>query len=408
LNRKQTYYFIFLLILSATTTLSQTVNVRIFSKKDIKSIVVTTYEGEYDVIADTTVIHFDINDIIQVTSELDKISIRSLDGYHGIFNKIKLVAKNDKSTFKIKPAEPDLKARIYDDDLMITLRDKHLLIVNEVELESYIAGVVESEAGYKAHPEFYKTQSLICRTWALHNFDKHLAEGFQLCDDVHCQVYFNKCLKEHTIINATKFTEGLVIVDTTMALITATFHSNCGGQTANSEDVWGRPRSYLQSVSDTFCRNEKNSFWEKRIPVATFQSYLQENGIVLSNTDIPNDTPLFPQAYRKAFFNINGPGIPLKKIRADLKLRSTFFSVQKDNNDFVLKGRGFGHGVGLCQEGAMKMAKMGFSYEDIVKHYYKNTIIISMRALNFFTAPITSMPVPKDSLNVTPSEKPGE
>ena len=242
----------------------------------------------------------------------------------------------------------------------------------------------------------------------MHNFDKHLAEGFQLCDDVHCQVYFNKCLKEHTIINATKFTEGLVIVDTTMTLITATFHSNCGGQTSNSEDVWGRPRSYLQSVTDTFCLKEKNSFWEKRFPFTTFSNYLQENGLVLAATDIPKDTPLFSQVYRKTFFNINGPGISLKKMRTDLKLRSTFFSVYKENNEIILKGRGFGHGVGLCQEGAMKMAKMGFSYEDIVKHYYKNTIIISMRALNFFTAPITSMPVPKDSLNVTPTEKPVE
>ena len=75
---------------------------------------------------------------------------------------------------------------------------------------------------------------------------------------------------------------------------------------------------------------------------------------------------------------------PLTKIRSNLNLNSTFFSVEPLGDDVILYGKGFGHGVGLCQEGGIEMAKKGFSYVDILKYYYTSVFIVNQRALLFF------------------------
>lgn len=406
LKIKIAFLLFFCLFVSRLT--AQRVNVRIMSASEIKSVVFTTVEGEYDVIADTITYKFDINDIMQITVVGNKMSVKCLNGVIGVFSKIKLTARTDVSFFKIKSVSPDLKPRTYDDNLIISVKDKQLVIVNEVAIENYIAGVVESESGYKANPEFYKTQAVLCRTWALFNFDKHLSEGYQLCDDVHCQAYHDKCMKNPVIIESAKNTEGLVIADTSMMIITATFHSNCGGQTVKSEDVWGKPRSYLKSVQDTFCTYERCAYWEKKVALDTFINYLQANGFKITRNSFGKDSIIFSQPYRMAWFSFGGDSMPLKKMRTDLKLKSTYFSLSKHGNEIIFKGKGYGHGVGLCQEGAMRMAKMGYKYEDIIKYYFKNTNIVSLKALNFFNVNITSIHVLKDSLQITPVEKPVE
>ena len=71
--------------------------------------------------------------------------------------------------------------------------------------------------------------------------------------------------------------------------------------------------------------------------------------------------------------------MPLTTIRSDLNLRSTFFSVFVNGDSVILKGRGYGHGVGLCQEGAMEMASKGFSYRDIISFYYSGVIITDVK-----------------------------
>ena len=79
---------------------------------------------------------------------------------------------------------------------------------------------------------------------------------------------------------------------------------------------------------------------------------------------------------RKVYF-MDMPSIHLKNLRNDLGLKSTFFSISEDNDMLIFKGHGFGHGVGLCQEGAMEMINRGFKYDDIIKYYYSNVYIVS-------------------------------
>jgi stage II sporulation protein D len=74
----------------------------------------------------------------------------------------------------------------------------------------------------------------------------------------------------------------------------------------------------------------------------------------------------------------------LKEIRSDFNLKSTYFSVEDAGETLIFKGKGFGHGIGLCQEGAIRMAKTGYSYSDIIHYYFKNVNIVNLNSLYFF------------------------
>jgi stage II sporulation protein D len=80
---------------------------------------------------------------------------------------------------------------------------------------------------------------------------------------------------------------------------------------------------------------------------------------------------------RKAFYHSSQLGIPLRDLRKKFKLKSTFFSCSLEGDNVVLKGRGYGHAVGMCQEGTMKMARAGLTYEQIIKYYFTGVQIIN-------------------------------
>ena len=92
----------------------------------------------------------------------------------------------------------------------------------------------------------------------------------------------------------------------------------------------------------------------------------------------------FNQPDRLAFYQSPILGIPLRDIREEFNLKSTYFSCYPDGNDVVIDGRGFGHGVGLCQEGAMKMAKYGYNYLQIAQYYFPTVYFKNINSESFF------------------------
>jgi stage II sporulation protein D len=101
--------------------------------------------------------------------------------------------------------------------------------------------------------------------------------------------------------------------------------------------------------------------------------YLRKSGY---NGNVDDASLLnFSQITRLNFYKAGSFSIPFRQIRSDLNLRSTFFSIAVEGDSVILTGRGYGHGVGLCQEGAMVMAAKGFSYRQIIGFYYKNVRI---------------------------------
>lgn len=249
-----------------------------------------------------------------------------------------------------------------------------LWIINTLDLEKYLGGVVQAEGGYKGHPEYFKAQAVIARTYAYQHFTKHANEGYHLCDDVHCQAYKGRSLTE-LIGQAVAKTMDQVICDSDSNLILAPFHSNCGGQTMNSGDVWLISLPYLKSVIDPYCGYSRNAVWEKTIPESEWLGVLKTHGELEADT---THNLNFLQVSRMAKYNYKNIQIPLVSLRTEFNLRSTLFSIKDEGENLKLSGKGYGHGVGLCQEGAMVMAKRGFTSSQIISFYYKDVFLINI------------------------------
>lgn len=299
-------------------------------------------------------------------------------------DRIELVPTRADGGFRLKATDRKEGEREYPGRLELSQSGGKLLLVDRSSLEAYTAGVVNAEAGRDRPLEYYKLQAVSCRTYALTNQRKHIADGFELCDGVHCQVFHGRN-KNESIKAAVEATRNLVIVDPSIKLIHATFHSNCGGETMNAEDLWGKHEPYLRATRDTFCLSAPHAAWSKTVSRAEWLGYLKRRfGVNASDTAQLRSVLEYVPQCRDQYLGNTWPLVPLKHVREDLGLKSTFFSVEAQGDRVVLKGRGFGHAVGLCQEGAMGMADAGFNYADILHHYYNGVHLVDLGTLDFF------------------------
>lgn len=344
------------------------VRVRVYTDNTIKDVILAVSFGNY------TIENQQIkkNTKVRLSLQNSKVALYLNDSLFCSKDTIKLVSTDVKCFFQITPA--GLKPRRYDNNLEVTVTKdaKSLLLINNVEVENYIAGVVQSEAGGASdNVEFFKVQAICCRTYMQRNINKHQKDGYNLCDQVNCQVYFSRANKEQVIEGSHK-TIGEIIVDENNKPIETLFHSNSGGQTANAQDVWGKDVSYLKSVVDSFSIGRPNYTWEKEISEKEWLNYFKNKGV--NTKDYNNKVELLnfsqQEGRKDKIFDIS-----LVQIRKDFKLKSTFFSVQPWGSNVKLKGKGYGHGVGLSQEGAAKMCEEGYEYWQVIEHYYSGVKI---------------------------------
>jgi stage II sporulation protein D len=362
------------------------VNIGIYHKSKITSFVFQPEQGIYSVFTEKgKLLDLDNSEILEVKYHSTGMSIKSLDKDYGLFKKVQFVGIEAHNSFKIK-VPISKKIRKYEDNLFVKSHSyyNYFQLINNIDINNYVAGVVEAEVGRNPPEEYFKLQAIICRTYALKNINRHTAEGFSLCNRVHCQAYHGKP-KSLLIKESAKETDGIVIVDSDINLITATFYSNCGGQTANSEEVWKQQLYYLRSRIDTFCLHENNAVWTKKISLASWTKYLKAYNC--SDDALSHECGVnYFQQGREQYYWKDDVKIPFVKMRQDFKLKSAQFDVTPSGSHVVLSGKGFGHGVGLCQEGAMRMAKLGYSYIDILHYYYEDVHMINLESLAFFKA----------------------
>ncbi len=361
------------------------VTVRIFSQAKIQSFHFSAELGTYSIWSNGNEIsNTSKHPIVKISYSNDSIEVRTAETIIGKFKRINISSQDLVKSFKLKLANPDRKQRVYEDNLTVDVEAGNLKCINEIVLDRYISGVVQAEAGKRSAQEFYKVQAILARTFALSHLQKHGAEGYGLCDYTHCQVYYGKST-EQTIINAVTDTKGKVVVDNELNLIEAAFHSNSGGQTVNSEDVWGKKLPYLRSVKDSFSTKMPNAYWERKMSKEDWFSYLKlKHNYPVQDSNARWLALTFKQDSRKSYLEASNIRIPLRSVRTDLQLKSTFFSITPIGDSILFKGRGFGHGVGMCQEGGMRMAKLGYKYPEVINFYYQNTQLIDLHKLNFF------------------------
>lgn len=376
------YSFLVFLLFMVTVSYSQMLDIGLFYNSKITALTFHNIKGSYQILNKNKVVKtLNESNIIYITLIGKYLQVRNEDELIGTFRSLKITGTEKENEFAISTILDKNKSRQYDDDLYLNAKPDFINIINHVDFEKYIAGVVETEAGSTSELEYYKSQALICRTYAYKNMYRHGEEGFNLCDGVHCQAYKGSSFYNKLIPKATFATRSLIIVDTTLEPIDAAFYSNSGGYTANSEEVWISKKPYLRSVEDTFSLKGSNATWMETISFTDWKKYLKSKGFMdLDNRDIYKFHSRNPK--RRKYYYVGIDSLLYTEIRKDLNLKSAFFEVKSDvNNDIKLIGKGYGHGVGLSQEGGMEMAKQGKTFEDIIHFYYSDVKILSYREL---------------------------
>jgi stage II sporulation protein D len=356
---------------------SAQVKIRLFANQAPESAVFNVIKGNYELnLFNGKTISVSINEPVMIARFNGKLAIKKRGAEGLVCDSIIISAMTGNDYFSLMLIGKSHIRQYYSGDLKCFPDMGTLVFINISDIERYIAGVVRAEGGSGKNLEYFKTQAIIARTYMYKYFNKHTADRYNVCDNTHCQA-FNGLSSDSLLNEAALETKGLVILDKNSTLIISAFHSNCGGQTSSSDDVWLSGQPYLKSIMDPYCLNSKNARWQMSFSVSEWVNYLRKSGYT-GKTDDPSVFN-FVQKSRLTEYKTGSFSIPLTTMRSELNLRSTFFSVFAGSDSVVLSGKGYGHGVGLCQEGAMMMATKGFKYPEIISFYYKGVFISDIK-----------------------------
>jgi stage II sporulation protein D len=370
-------FLIFLINTLFALLTSGQVKIRLFSSHTPESVLFSVTGGRYELKSfNGEGLPVNKNETVLITRYNGQLAVKAGQGKGFICDSLVLYGTTGNDFFSLRINDGIPVRQFYTGDLLCYPDLGTLVMINKCNVESYIAGVVKAEGGTGRYKEYIKTQAILARTYMYRYMDKHLSDRYNVCDNTHCQA-FNGLSGDSVINRAYIETRGLVILDRDSILIISPFHSNCGGETSAPENVWLTSLPYLKSVVDPYCIISNNASWEKHLSFKDWIGLMKDLGYE-GKTDNPAGFT-FIQKTREDNYRTGSFTVPLSTIRTELNLRSTFFSVYADGDSVILRGRGYGHGVGLCQEGAMAMAKEGRNYRQIIEFYYSDVILADIK-----------------------------
>ncbi len=265
--------------------------------------------------------------------------------------------------------------------------------VRTMTVEDYVRGVVAAEGSTEAEPEALKALALASRTYILKNLGRHGADGYDFCTTTHCQRYLAVEVADvpARVRAAVEETSGEVLRDADNQIVDSYFSASCGGATANLTTLWGKSApAYLQGVTDEYCESQPHHSWIDRIPEAKLLQALQSDprtnmGARLIDVSITrrDESERAQQITIQGERRLTVSGWDFKIIVGRALgwnlLKSSRFQISRSGSNYVFRGSGFGHGLGLCQEGAHVMAARGASYRQILRKYFPTTHIENER-----------------------------
>lgn len=260
----------------------------------------------------------------------------------------------------------------------------------EIDFEDYIKGVLIGEMPVTYELEALKAQAVVARTYTLYklqNAESKHENGADMCDSINCcQAYKTK---EYAFASwddaeenekwaklelAVNSTSGEVI-KYNGSLINAFFHANSGGKTEDVKNLWSKQEMpYLHSVSgnEQDLREETKTFSKeefKNLIADKISNYNESSKIIIKD---------YTESGRVNNLEIAGINIEATTLRSLIGIKSTNFQVEESGDKIIFHTFGYGHGVGMSQDGANEMAKIGQNYIDIIKHYYTGVEVSQM------------------------------
>lgn len=258
------------------------------------------------------------------------------------------------------------------------LSEGHVLAL---PFEEYVAGVAAGEAGAIRQTAAVKAVTIAARTWAAASRGRHRAEGFDFCSTTHCQSYQPGAITA-AVVAAVRDTAGeLLWFQGRPAL--SYYGRNCGGVTEEASRVWADVHApYLRQQNDPWCRSHGRKEWQSEVEKSAVSLALAREGIhvprTLGSVAVLSRTP----SGRVSKLSVEGVAVAGSAFRFALgrqlgwsTLPSAQFEIRDEGSLLAIYGTGSGHGVGLCQDGATRMAEQGRSYDDILAFYYPGTAL---------------------------------
>lgn len=264
-------------------------------------------------------------------------------------------------------------------------------ITKQISLEDYVAGVVATEGSLEDRPEALKALAVAVRTYTLKNLGRHARDGYDFCTLTHCQRFDSavnvsgpgaQAMTNRRARAAVRATTGVVLRDELGHPADAYFSASCGGATADMKTLWGAESPpYLRGVTDEYCAGMPHHSWTDVIPATQLLQALRSD----PRTDPGARLDDVRVAQRDASGRAESIAIEGFEHRAvsgwDFKiivgralgwskLKSSRFEITRAGSEFIFHGSGFGHGLGLCQEGAHVLAQRGASYQQILAKYF--------------------------------------
>lgn len=265
-------------------------------------------------------------------------------------------------------------------------------ITRQMLLEDYLRGVVAAEGSMESEPEALKALAVASRTYVIKNLGRHAQDGYDFCTTTHCQRYVPADLDSArpvspAVIDAVESTRGELLRDAENQVADSYFSASCGGVTANLGTLWGgNAPAYLRGVRDEYCLSEPHHSWTDVISQTQLIKALNSDprtsvgdrlhGVFVSRRDESGRAESITIQGNRSI-TIKGWDFKIIVGRAlgwNL-LKSSRFEITHAGSNFVFRGSGFGHGLGLCQEGAHVMATRGASYRQILAKYFPSTRI---------------------------------
>ncbi len=334
-------------------------------------------------------------------------------------------SSSDKITISSAGGFLTINGKQYRGQIELVPNNEKINVVNYLDIEEYLYGVVPLEMATGWHPEALKTQAVCARTYAIKSMGKYMSQGFDVYNTTMSQVYGGVSVEKDDCTAAVEDTRGMVItydgklIDAVYSSASSNFH------TFSNKDVWGSNTPYLVGVEDTYQHLVKpdSSAWEKTFTLSELESILEQKQINIGGlkdlvidsvspegavTELrfvgTNGSHTVKKDAARTFLNLRSQGYTILKeggetpvsvlsskgvvtandvvaVGKDGKLGALNYILNNSGKNFrleqsgfksvTLKGSGYGHGLGMSQWGAYGMAKAGFNYEDIIKHYYQ-------------------------------------
>lgn len=291
----------------------------------------------------------------------------------------------------IRAAEPAV--------IRVGVKEGNRITIRKVPLETYVQAAILSEfAPPSGDPDvverMLEVQAIIGRTYALAHLNRHGTEGFDMCATTHCQLF------EPSRLTTSKWAaQAATAVQRTTATVLwfhdapveTLFHADCGGRTSRADEVWtGVGRPYLVSVEDDGPAASAHARWRYEATKASLIAALNKDprtrvGPVLRGIQVL-DRDGVGRAERIAIHGSQERIVRGEELREVLALsfgaravKSTWFEIRGVTSSYIFEGRGFGHGVGLCQAGALARIRTGSTPPMVLQQYFPGTKLVTLR-----------------------------